>query len=299
MGLSPGKQPTRGAPPVHLTIITGYSGAGKSTALNAFEDEGYYCVDNLPVFLLPGLVEGLTDRGPYPRRLAVVMDSRDPAFHLDHAPVFERLTGQATCRMLFLHASEQALLRRYSQLRRVHPLARSGSLRAGIRAEREQLASLRQEADQLLDTSEFSPHDLRRCLREHFIAPGDGSLVRVSLLSFGYKHGLPEEADLVFDVRFLPNPYFVPDLSPRTGLEPEVAAYVLDNEVAGQFLEHLRPLLAFLLPHYRQEGKAYLTVGIGCTGGRHRSVAVVEALKQVAGQTGFPVSVVHRDLHRD
>jgi RNase adapter protein RapZ len=284
---------------IATTVITGCSGAGKSTALKAFEDRGFYCVENLPLFLLADLVAGLAAREDNLLRLAVVTDVRDPAFPQSHANTIAqwRDAGRPLT-ILFLEASEEVLLRRYSQMRRVHPLATDRTLREGLRLEREQLANIRQIADQVIDTSNLTPRDLHRHLLS-LIGTREGEReLHISFISFGYKYGPPPEADLLFDVRFLPNPYFVPALTARSGLEADVALYVMENEGTRRFLELLRPLLAFLIPQYRREGKAYLTVGIGCTGGRHRSVAMVEELTRSLRAAGEGVKVCHRDLDR-
>jgi UPF0042 nucleotide-binding protein len=280
-------------------VITGYAGAGKSTALKVFEDEGHYCVENLPAFLLPELVNGLAARGSHRGRLAVVMDCRDAAFLQEYRAIFDRLQAETRpLTLLFLEASEEVLLRRYSQMRRVHPLAGGGSVREGIHREREELQVIRRAADRIIDTSELTPHELRRCLLAQLAGAPASRPLQVTFTSFGFKHGPPVEADLLFDVRFLPNPYFVAELSDRTGLEAEVAAYVLENDEARRFLDLLQPLLAYLVPAYRQEGKKYLTIGIGCTGGRHRSVAVAEELARRMRLAGEGVRASHRDLAR-
>nr|MDA8164566.1 RNase adaptor protein RapZ [Desulfobacteraceae bacterium] len=217
---------------IATTVITGYAGAGKSTALKVLEDEGHYCVENLPAFLLPELVNGLAARPGHSGRLAVVMDSRDADFPREFQAVFDQLRAAARpFTVLFLEASEEVLLRRYSQMRRVHPRAGDGPVREGIRREREELKVLRLAADRIIDTSALTPHELRRQLIDQIVADPARRPLQIRFTSFGFKHGPPVEADLLFDVRFLPNPYFVPELSGRTGLEPEVAAYVLDNEI--------------------------------------------------------------------
>lgn len=282
--------------PFATTVITGYAGAGKSTALKVFEDEGHFGVENLPAFLLPELVHGFAARERAPGRLAVVMDSRDRAFLREFQAVFARLQPLT---LLFLEASEEVLLRRYSQVRRVHPHADGGSVREGIRREREELRVLRQSADWIIDTSELTPHDLRRLLVEELGEDAEGRPLMITFISFGFKNGPPVEADLLFDARFLPNPFFVPALSGLTGLESAVATHVLENEEAQRFLDLLQALLAFLIPQYRREGKRYLTIGIGCTGGRHRSVAVSERLaKLIEAVVGGKIRVCHRDLDR-
>jgi UPF0042 nucleotide-binding protein len=285
--------------PQAVTVITGYAGAGKSTALKIFEDEGYFSVENLPIFLLPQLVNGLAARNPGDR-LAVVMDSRDASFLGEFQAVFARLQQEAKpITLLFLEASQEVLLRRYSQARRVHPRAEGGSVRDGIHKEREELKVIRQAADWVINTSELTPHELRRRLEEQFAGPHRRPL-QITFTSFGFKHGPPVEADLLFDSRFLPNPYFVPDLKGLTGLEAKVANYVLRNEEARRFLDLVGSLLAFLIPQYRREGKSYLTIGIGCTGGRHRSVAVIEHLAKLTGAAvEEEIRICHRDLDRN
>jgi RNase adapter protein RapZ len=283
-----------------ITLITGYSGAGKSTALKVFEDQGYYCVENLPGFLLAELVEGLAVRGGNPSRIAVVTDIRDPAFPRAHIAILSRWRAEGRAvTVLFLEASEDMLLRRYSQVRRVHPLATSKALREGLRLEREQLTLLRESADCIIDSSDFTVHELRQRLLDQISSRPEERILRISFISFGYKHGPPVEADLLFDVRFLANPYFISELTAKSGLEADVATYVLDNDCARNFFSLLLPLLAFLIPQYRREGKAYLTIGIGCTGGRHRSVAVAEEMARVLGAAGERVILAHRDLARN
>lgn len=284
-------------PPLTLTIITGLSGAGKSTALNVFEDAGFLCIDNLPVFLLLPLLDGMALRTDGPHRLALVMDARDSELAPALAGVLKEIKPKATLtQIIFLEASDTVLLRRYSQLRRAHPLAQAGLVQDGISSEKTRLAGLRQLADRVIDTSTLTPTELRHKLLLH-----DASSVaamRVNILSFGHKHGLPSEADLLFDVRFLPNPYYVAELKEKTGLDAAVAAHALKNESGSQFLVHLFSLLDFLLPKFEQAGKAYLTIVIGCTGGKHRSVAVAEALHAHLAGGKWPVKLFHRDLDK-
>lgn len=279
------------------TVITGLSGSGKSTALKALEDLGYYCIDNLPAFLLPELLRGVESRAPQYGRLALVMDARDALFLSSHQEIFARLAENGyTIAILFLEAREELLVRRYSEMRRRHPLAGAGTVRDGIAREREELAAIRRLAHQIVDTSELTPHELRRQVGERYSREHEGHRLHLNLLSFGFKHGPPAEAEILFDVRFLPNPYFVPSLKSGNGLKAEVANYVLENETCREFLAHLLPLLFFLLPQYQKEGKNYLTIGIGCTGGQHRSVAIAEALKERLAGAGNSVSVRHRDM---
>ena len=276
-----------------LILLTGMSGAGKTTAVKALEDAGFYCIDNLPSFLLPTLLTEARDR-PQLTRLGLVMDARDQGFADAGAAIIERLKQNGRqVSVIFLEASDETLLRRYSEMRRRHPFA-SPSLRAGIQGERVRLATIRALADLVIDTTRLTPHGLRsEMLRD---AQGLPQTLQVGLISFGFKHGPPQEADLTLDVRFLPNPYFVPELRPLTGLDEAVAAFVLNTDPAREFLARLLPLLRFLIPQYRREGKSYLTIGIGCTGGQHRSVAVAERLRQTLKEETDNLFITHRDL---
>ncbi len=277
-----------------IILLTGMSGAGKATAAKALEDAGFYCIDNLPSFLLPGLLEDARQR-PELARLALGMDARDHGFVTASQAVIDQLkSGEHQLSVIFLEADEQVLLRRYSEMRRRHPFARP-SVRAGIQAERVMLAGIKARADLIIDTSRLTPHGLRSEMLKDADGGGQQTL-QVGLVSFGFKHGPPQEADILFDVRFLPNPFFVPELRPLTGVDQTVAAYVLDSVSAQEFLARLLPLLRFLIPQYQQEGKAYLTIGIGCTGGQHRSVAVAERLRHLLQEQTETISITHRDL---
>ena len=283
--------------PLTLTIITGLSGAGKSTALNVFEDAGFLCIDNLPVFLLLPLLDGMARRADGPHRLALVMDARDVELAPALAGVLKEVKPKTTLvQIIFLEANDTVLLRRYSQLRRAHPLAQVGLVQDGIFSEKKRLAGLRQLADRVIDTSTLTPTELRHKLLLHDASPI--AAMRVNILSFGHKHGLPSEADLLFDVRFLPNPYYVAELKEKTGLDGAVAGHALDNASGSQFLVHLHALLDFLLPEFEQAGKAYLTIAVGCTGGKHRSVAVAEELHRHLSGGKWPVKLYHRDLEK-
>jgi len=267
-----------------LILITGLAGAGKSTALRALEDAGFYCIDNLPVRLLDNL---LASEPPVEdERLAVVMDLRDPAFG-------ETALRAVNARMVFLEADDGALIQRFQEGRRRHRLAAGGRISDGIAAERRLLAPVRAMAHHVLDTSGLSPHQLKQMVLS---LVGGATELQVWITSFGFKKGPPPEADMVLDVRFLPNPYFEEELRERTGREAEVADYVLESAQARRFLELLLPLLAWLIPQYRQEGKSYFTLAIGCTGGRHRSVAVVERLAALLGGQGLAARIFHREL---
>lgn len=280
-----------------IVILTGLSGSGKSTATKVFEDIGYFCVDNLPAVLLPKIIDILSEARGEAARIALVADVRGREFLKDFTRVIEDLRSRGhDVQVLFLDADDDVLLRRYSETRRKHPLAGPGGAKEAIRRERKVLSPLRESADTVLNTSEFTVHQLRDTLLRRFRASGAGGL-RVSIVSFGYRYGIPMEADMVIDVRFLPNPNFVPALKSRTGLDRGVRDYVLSAQTTRRFLRLLTSILHFLLPLYTKEGKAYFTLGIGCTGGRHRSVAVAEALSAALARQASP-TVVHRDLHR-
>lgn len=283
---------------IEAIIITGLSGSGKSTALNAFEDMGFYCIDNLPLFLIDELVDHACRQRLGNNRLALVMDSRDPSLLAAFTDTFATVARKSRLTIIFLHATEEVLIRRFSQHRRPHPLGRKSSLQQAISRERELMRPLQEEAGRVIDTSTLSPHELRWQLQKSYGHPQDGPKLKVNLQSFGFKHGLPAETDLLWDVRFLPNPYFVQELKPSTGRESAVAHYVLDNGTSRRFFELLDPLLAFLIPQYQQEGKAQLTISIGCTGGRHRSVAVTERLRGILAHQDISLLVNHRDIDK-
>ena len=281
-----------------IVVVTGLSGAGKSTAIKVFEDLGYYCVDNLPPVLLPRIVDVVSEARGEGARVALGMDIRGKEFLPDLSRVLDELRGaRSAVHVLFLDAVDEALVRRFSETRRKHPLAARGSALGAIRKERRILSSLRGMADAVIDTSEFNVHQLRDAVMRRFRREGAGGL-KVSVISFGYRYGIPVEADMVVDVRFLANPNFVPALKRFTGLDRGVQDYVLKARATKGFLRRLSDLLLFLLPLYRKEGKAYFTLGVGCTGGRHRSVAVAEALGDILGKGKEAVVVVHRDLSR-
>ncbi len=281
---------------LRIAVITGLSGAGKSTAVRALEDEGFFCIDNLPVPFLQTLVELLTRGGGDISRVALVVDAREGRF-LEQAPeVFaEARRAGASIETIFLDASDETLLRRFSETRRRHPLAPDRPVQEGIAEERLRLSGLRRIADELIDTTRLSVHDLRQLVHDRFGRPLGERLV-VTLLSFGYRHGLPPQSDMVFDVRFLQNPFFVEELRDKSGHDPAVSDYVLKQPAAGEFLERAEGLCRFLLPNYREEGKSYLTVSIGCTGGRHRSVVIAHELSRRLGSAGERVRVWDRDV---
>jgi UPF0042 nucleotide-binding protein len=282
--------------PLEIVLVTGLSGSGKSTAVRALEDIGFFCIDNLPVPLLAKLLElvGHTDM----RRVAVVVDAREGRFLGETPKMIEDLRAQGIpVRVIFLDAADDVLIRRYSATRRRHPLSPDGTVTQGIAEERRLLRDLRAIADEVIDTSTINVHELKGELHGRFAAGGEG--MNVGILSFGFRHGVPSQADLVFDVRFLPNPYFVPGMRHRTGKDADVAAYVLETEGARGFLERTGDLLTFLLPWYRKEGKSYLTVAIGCTGGKHRSVAIARALAERLAAGGTAVRLWDRDVDKE
>ena len=280
-----------------IVVVTGLSGSGKSTATKVFEDIGYFCVDNLPPVLLPKIVDLVSEARTDVVRIALVADVRGREFLHDFARVIGQLRqGQHDVRVLFLDAGDDVLLLRYSETRRRHPLAARGGAKEAIRREREMLSPLREMADTVLNTSQYTVHQLRDTIFRRFRGTG-GSTLQVGVISFGYKYGIPLEADMVIDVRFLPNPNFVPKLKPLTGLDRKVRDYVMKNRSTRTFFGKLTSFLQFLLPLYRKEGKAYFTLGVGCTGGRHRSVVVAEAVKRSLPKPVAPF-VLHRDIHR-
>jgi len=281
-----------------FTIITGLSGAGRSEAARCLEDLGYFVVDNLPPSLLPKMAE-LGSRPGGPGRVAIVLDVRGGVFFGELSKALAELADLSVpSRILFLEASDGDLVNRYESTRRRHPLAPADRVVEGIRKERTMMEGLRGDADLIIDTSGLTPHELRDRIRDAFAeAPPEESL-QVSLVSFGYKYGAPRDADLVIDCRFLPNPHWVEDLRPLPGTDDRVRAYVRDQQQYREFLRRLRSLLGFMVPGFVAEGKSYLTVGVGCTGGRHRSVVVVNDLASFFREKGLPASVDHRDLDR-
>lgn len=283
---------------VDLVVITGHSGAGKSEAIAAFEDSGYFCVDNLPPQMIEALGELFALPGSSVERAAVVSDARSGEYFDLLVEVLDRLEdGGIKPRLLFLEAQEEVLTDRYKETRRRHPLAPEGRVLDGIRAERELLSPLRNRADLVLDTSDLGAHALRTKIVDEMIGRRDEGRLAVSLLTFGFKNGPPRDADITLDVRFLPNPYYDPELRPKTGLDPEIRDYVEAGTDAGEFYGRLMPLLEFLIPSYVTEGKSHLTIAIGCTGGRHRSVTVAERIwSDLAMRDDVVVSVSHRDL---
>ena len=281
----------------HLVILTGLSGSGKSTVLKTFEDLGFYCVDNMPVELIPTFSELRVHGSGEIERAALLVDAREGE-QLERLPaIYRKLRREQQAELVFIEASDEALLRRFSETRRPHPLGHDRPVREGLRRERELMAPIRKLADVVLDTTKFNVHELRQFITQRFKNPDRRPLL-VALVSFGYRFGIPADADLVFDVRFLPNPHFVPRLRRYSGRHPRVARYLRSFPQTGEFLRRIEGLLAYLIPHYIREGKSYLTIAFGCTGGRHRSVMLAEAVRRALGRRGYAAKVVHRDVEK-
>ncbi|MGE0405815.1 MAG: RNase adapter RapZ [Candidatus Korobacteraceae bacterium] len=280
-----------------LVVITGMSGSGKATVLKAFEDLGYYCVDNLPVDLIYRFAELLTQSAET-ERAALVVDVREGE-RLERLPaILKEVKTLLHTTVLYLEATDESLLRRFSETRRPHPLGTSAPVKASLSAERKRLRPISAIADVTLDTTKFNVHELRQHIVERFHSQSTEKGILVSCISFGYRHGVPEEADLVFDVRFLPNPHFVPEFRPLTGRHPKVAKYIRSFPQSQEFIQRISDLLIYLLPHYIAEGKSYLTIGFGCTGGQHRSVMIAEEVSRRLKKAGYRIKVVHRDCPR-
>ncbi len=288
-------QTTRGAR--QLVILTGLSGSGKSTVLKTFEDLGFYCVDNLPVALIPTFSELHMHGGGEIERAALLVDAREGEQLAKFPALYRELRREYPATLVFIEANEEALLRRFSETRRPHPLGHNLPVREGLRRERELMASIRKLADVVLDTTQFNVHELRQFITERFQNPDRRPLL-IALVSFGYRYGIPADADLVFDLRFLPNPHFVPRLRRYSGKDPRVSRYLRSFPQTGEFLGRIEGLLTYLIPHYIREGKSYLTIAFGCTGGRHRSVMLAEAVRRALARRGYAAKVVHRDMDK-
>lgn len=284
--------------PVEVVVISGLSGAGRSEAANALEDLGWFVIDNLP----PTLIEKMLPLALAPatgvQRIALVIDARGGAFFEEAEREIQKLKQEVNCRLVFLEASDDALVRRFDATRRRHPMAREDRVIFGIQRERELMNRLRDDADLIVDTSNLSVHELRAKMRTYFSPETPVQTMTVSVVSFGYKFGLPLDADLVLDVRFLPNPHWIPELRDYTGLDQPVQEYLLQQTATQDFLDRMRDLFKVLLPGYQNEGRHYLTVAIGCTGGRHRSVMLAEEIGSLIRETGLDVNVLHRDVER-
>ena len=282
---------------ISIVIITGLSGSGKSTAIRALEDLGFFCIDNLPPILLPKFIELCEASSGEITRVAVVMDVRERAFLKEYPDIFKELKDKGQdIKILFLESSDEMLIRRFKETRRQHPLAEKETLSEGIRKERAQLSDLRMLASEIIDTSNLSIHQLRSIITQLFHTISDKRKMTIVLTSFGYKFGIPHDADLVMDVRFLPNPFFVSELRNLSGNDDEVYHYVMNNPDAKSFQKKFFDLISFLMPCYEKEGKTYLTIGVGCTGGTHRSVAVINSLEKLLSKKKYLARVIHRDL---
>ncbi len=282
---------------LHVVIITGLSGSGKSTALRAMEDIGFFCVDNLPVVLLPKFISITTESSPEIKRVAMVMDLRERRFVEKYEKVFEQLRSKGyKIEILFLEASEDSLLRRFSETRRNHPLSEKGSIIQGIQTEIEKLTPLRQMADRIIDTTATNVHQLKDIVQRQFLPSKKQKKMIITVMSFGYRYGLPADADLVLDVRFLPNPYYIEELKNEDGHHHAVETYVLDNPESKEFLRKTIDLMNFLIPLYEKEGKARLTIAVGCTGGKHRSVVMANHLSVHFQAMKYIVHTSHRDI---
>lgn len=284
---------------LNLVIVSGLSGSGKSHALKAFEDAGYFCIDNLPPALIPTFVELCNQQGGEISNVALGVDVRERVFFADLVGTLERVRALGyAIHLLFLEARDEVLVRRFSESRRPHPLLPHLPVLEGVRFEKERVAELRRHADRIIDTSDLTVHELRDVLTKEFSRGPATRRLTVTLLTFGYKFGVPYDIDLLFDVRFLKNPFFVPDLKPLPGDDPRVRAFVLSDPDAIDLLAQLESMLKFLIPLYEREQRSYLTIAIGCTGGRHRSVAIAGRLRESLGAIGHEVILKHRDLQK-
>jgi UPF0042 nucleotide-binding protein len=289
-----------GVKDLQFVIVSGLSGSGKSHVLKCFEDFGFFCVDNLPPPLLPKFVELCVQSAHGIRQVALGIDIRERTFLDEFFTILDKLRAAGyQMEILFLEARDEVLVRRFSETRRPHPLAKDMPVIEGIRLERGRLADLKKRADQILDTSDCSVHQLKEMISRHYLQERASRRFQVTLISFGFKFGIPYELDMLFDVRFLPNPNFVEELRPFTGKEPRVMEYIMQRAEAQAFLKSFFQLLDLTLPLYEREGRSYLTVGIGCTGGMHRSVAIVERLKDYLKGKGYEPVVRHRDIGQE
>jgi len=284
---------------LNLVIVSGLSGSGKSHALKAFEDAGYFCIDNLPPALIPTFVELCNQRGGEISNVALGVDVRERVFFSDLVGTLERIRSLGyAIHLLFLEARDEVLVRRFSESRRPHPLLPHLPVLEGVRFEKERVAELRRHADRIIDTSDLTVHELRDLLTKEFSRGPATRRLTVTLLTFGYKFGVPYDIDLLFDVRFLKNPFFVPELKPLSGDDPRVRTYVLSDPDAVALLAQLESMLKFLIPLYEREQRSYLTIAIGCTGGRHRSVAIAGRLRESLAAIGHDVILKHRDVQK-
>jgi len=284
---------------LRIVVVTGLSGSGKSTAIKAIEDMGFFCVDNLPVVLLPKFLELHQSFSSEISKVALVIDIREKEYLQEFTRIFSELKNAGFfMEIFFLESSDQVLIRRFSETRRQHPLAKEGLISDGIKLEREKLKDLKRMANEVIDTSTYNVHQLKKAISHYFSRITMGRKMAVTLMSFGYKFGIPYDADLIMDVRFLPNPYFVEGLTNFDGFNPGVSEYVLEFDATVKFLKKFSDLIKFLLPLYEKEGKSYLTIAIGCTGGRHRSVVIVNEINSLLDRDKYLLKTSHRDLDK-
>ena len=283
-----------------LIIISGLSGSGKTHALKCFEDLGFFCVDNLPPALLPVFADLCLQSNTDIKKVAVGIDIREGDFLRDFIAVSDQIRERGLqYELIFFEARDEILIRRFSETRRPHPLARNRPIHEGIELEKEQLAELRKKSNRIIDTSEYTIHQLKRVLNEYYLDRGEGNKPGITLISFGYKYGIPYETDLLFDVRFLQNPYFIPELNPLSGQDAAVIEYIFKRTEAGEFIGQVKSFISFLVPYYEKDGRSNMTIAIGCTGGRHRSVSIAGALGSDLKALGYECVISHRDINRD
>jgi UPF0042 nucleotide-binding protein len=295
--VAPRKKDSADSPGAQLVIITGLSGSGKATVLKAFEDLGYYAVDNLPIGLIQKFAE-LTQDAAKVRRAALVVDIREGRGLKQFPAIFNQLKRRVPVTLLYLEADDSTLLRRFSETRRPHPLGITESVSKSIKEEREELAPIRKMADHIINTSKFNVHELREVIEDKFRGGREQANIRIDITSFGYRHGVPADSDLVFDVRFLPNPNYIPEFKDLTGRHPRVARYIRSFPQTAEFMDRITELLVYLIPHYIREGKSYLTIAFGCTGGHHRSVMIASEIRKRLARAGFKAKETHRDVKR-
>jgi len=280
-----------------LVVITGLSGSGKGTTLKALEDLGYYAVDNLPIGLIPKFSELIKDSSAA-RHAAIVVDIREGRALKQFPAIFTKIRKIVPTRLIFLESDDSTILRRFSETRRPHPLGTEDTVAASVRSEREQLAPIRRLADHIINTSKFNVHELREIISANFRGEREEAKIRIDITSFGYRHGVPADSDLVFDVRFLPNPNYIPQFKDLSGRHPSVARYIRSFPQTQEFIARISELLVYLIPHYIREGKSYLTIAFGCTGGQHRSVMIASEIRKHLARAGFKVKETHRDMKR-
>ena len=284
---------------IRFVVVSGLSGSGKSIAIKAFEDIGFFCVDNLPSALIPKFAELCSQTSRDIKKVALGIDIRERDFLPSFLSEFKKLSENYQAELIFFEAKDEVLIRRFSETRRKHPLAEGISVIDGIKLEKEKLAPIREQADKIIDTSEYTLHQLRDVISSYFYETDKKKKMNVSIVTFGYKYGIPYNSDLVFDVRFLPNPYFIERLKDFSGLDKSVRDYIMELKITKKFLKIFLEFIKFIIPLYEYEGKAYLTLALGCTGGRHRSVTLGEELSEYIKKLGYSVTVTHRDIEKE